>query len=160
MSPSRHRRYARLSMSAFMALFVLTPIASQAEDEAPIGRVKTSSGAAFLIRGEQRKAAEIGDPVHRNETLETGPEGSLGVVFRDETRVSLGPDTQLVVAEYLFAPERQEASFITRMTRGTLLFVSGLISKVSPESTKVQTPAGILGVRGTRFLVKLEASAD
>ena len=113
-----------------------------------------------MVRAEQRHAAEIGDPVHQNDALETGANGSLGIVFRDESRISLGADTRLVVDEYVYAPEREEASFLTRMTRGTLLFVSGLIAKLSPDATEVETPAGILGVRGTRFLVHLEPAEE
>lgn len=160
MSRLPHRSGAQLLAGAVLALLILTPVAAMAQEEAPIGRVKTTAGVAFLVSGEQRKAAEVGDPVLRNVTLETGADGSIGVVFRDESRISIGPDTQLVVDEFVFAPEAEQFSFVTRMTKGTLLFVSGLISKLSPGSTEVQTPTGILGVRGTRFLVKLEPPAD
>ena len=35
-------------------------------------------------------------------------------------------------------------------------FVSGVISKLRPESVSVQTPAGLIGVRGTQFVAKVE----
>ena len=153
----------RLPSRALLALTALAlPVlpAAAAGEEAAVGRVKVTTGEAFVVRAEERKAAEIGDPVHRGDALETGTDGALGVVFRDESRISLGADTRLVVDEYVYAPERQEGSFLARMTRGTLLFVSGLISKLSPDSTEVETPAGILGVRGTRFLIYLEAPEE
>jgi hypothetical protein len=94
--------------------------------------------------------------VYQYDVLNTDSEGSLGIVFIDESSLSLGPDTTLTVDEYVFAPGTNEGSFLSRVTRGTLLYVSGLIAKVSPESVAVETPVGTIGIRGTRFMVKVE----
>jgi len=37
--------------------------------------------------------------------------------------------------------------------------VSGKIVKQSPEAMRVKTPAAIMGVRGTEFVVKVDESA-
>ncbi len=131
----------------------LLPAAAAAADP-PAGRVKNSSGAAFVIRGELTTPARPGLEVFQNDTLETGEDGSLGVTFRDESRLALGPGTRLVVDDYVYQPEG-EKSFLTRLVRGSVLSVSGLIAKLSPGSSKMETPDGTIGVRGTRFLVKL-----
>jgi hypothetical protein len=132
---------------------LLLPAAAAAA-EPPAGRVKNSSGAAFVIRGELRTPARPGIEVYQNDTLETGEDGSLGVTFRDESRLALGPGTRLVVDEYVYQPQG-EKSFLTRLVRGSVLSVSGLIAKLSPGSSAMETPDGTIGVRGTRFLVKL-----
>ena len=142
---------------AFWILFgtmLALPAAARADE--PAGMIKTASGAAFVVSGGQRMPAEIGRALMRNDVLETGRDGAIGVTFRDNATVSIGPDTQLALDDFVFAPEREQYSFVTRMTRGTMAFVSGTISKLSPESVAVKTPVGTIGVRGTRFLVKLD----
>lgn len=141
------------------ATFILSALpaagATVATPETPIGRVKSVDGRASITTGDRQRAAAPGEPVYLHDVVETAGDGSLGIVFSDESRLSIGPDTRLTVDEYVFAPAEGEASFLARMARGTLLFVSGLIAKISPGAAAVETPVGTLGIRGTRFLVKL-----
>ena len=151
-SPAR-RPAAVLAVLALLAA-TLTPAAA-AEERKAIGRLKEVAGTATIVSGEQTRPARPGEPIYLLDVVETAGDGSLGIVFTDESRLSIGPDTRLTVDEYVYAPARGEASFVTRIVRGTLLYVSGLIAKVAPGSSRVDTPVGTLGIRGTRFLVKL-----
>ena len=120
-----------------------------------IGRVKTSEGEAFVVHQGIRQAATVGTWVFSGDAIVTGGDGAVGVTFRDNTMISVGPDTNYVIDEFVFAPSDQKLSFVSRMSKGTLHFVSGKIAKLSPESVKVATPTGTLGVRGTRFVLKI-----
>jgi hypothetical protein len=88
--------------------------------------------------------------------LQTGAAASLGVSFKDNTMMSFGPDTELTVDEYLYAPAQNELKMSTRLIRGTLNYIAGVIARLSPEAVTVKTPTGIIGVRGTQFLAKVE----
>lgn len=147
-----------LNRSLVMLLCALALAMTQPSiaEEAPIGRIKSTSGTPTIVHNGVSRDAVLGGPIFQYDQLETDREGSLGIVFVDESSLSLGPDTNLIVDEYVFAPETNEGSFISRVTRGTLLYVSGLIAKVSPESVAVETPVGTIGIRGTRFMVKIE----
>jgi hypothetical protein len=70
--------------------------------------------------------------------------------------VSLGPDTEVTIDEYLFAPANGELKLAASLAKGTLQYISGVIAKLRPEAVSVKTPTGIIGVRGTRFLAKVE----
>jgi len=123
----------------------------------PIGRVKEVQGTASITSNGGRSAARVGDAIYLQDVLETGSDGAMGVTFKDESQLSLGADTSMTVDEFVYAPGGQEeASFLTKMTRGTVLFVSGLIAKSSPDAAKVETPEGTIGIRGTRFVVSVE----
>jgi len=74
--------------------------------------------------------------------------------------LSLGPNSSLVIEAYLFEPDRRAYSFISRITNGTLQYVSGLIAKLSPGSVEIKTPVATLGLRGTRLLVRVDGDAD
>lgn len=124
--------------------------------DAPIGMVKTTAGPAFVDMNGQRYAAALGMPVYLGSRLVTLNGGSLGVTFRDETVMSIGPDTQLVMDQYLFAPRQGQLSLVASLLRGTLNYVSGQIAKLRPEGVNVNTPTGMIGVRGTQFVARVD----
>ena len=49
-----------------------------------------------------------------------------------------------------------ELKLSTQLTRGTLNYISGVIAKLKPTAVTVKTPTGIIGVRGTQFVAKVE----
>lgn len=124
-------------------------------DDVPIGYVKTLTGDAFIISGDSQQAARVGSAVRRGDRIRTLADGSLGLTLKDNTMMSLGPDTEIGVDEYLYAPARNELRLGARIVRGTLQFVSGIIAKLKPEAVTIATPTATIGVRGTRFLVKV-----
>ena len=127
---------------------------AQAQTEA-IGYVKNVTGEAWVSNGGQRVRATPGSAVMLGSKLQTGPAASLGVNFKDDTQMSFGPDTELVVDEYLFAPADKKLGFSTRLVRGTLNYISGQIARLKPDTDPVRTPSGIIGVRGTQFVVRV-----
>ena len=70
--------------------------------------------------------------------------------------MSFGPDTELTVDEYLYAPAQGQLQLTTKLARGSLNYVSGVIAKLKPEAVQVKTPTGIIGVRGTQFVARVE----
>jgi len=141
-----------------LGLATLAPTSVRAQDPTPIGHVKSLDGAAFIITGDDRRAAKLGDAIVQNDVLETGEPGAIGVTFIDDTMVSLGPDTRLTIDEYVFSPADGQYSFVSKVGKGTMLFVSGVMGKLAPEAVSVETPAGTIGIRGTRFLVQVKDS--
>ncbi len=148
---------SRLLLPGVLSLGLCLPSLGVAQaTETAIGNVKEVSGAAFIVSGGDRRPASLAEPVFQNDTLETAADGALGVIFTDDSRLSIGPDTSLTIDEYVFDPGEKDAAFLSRMARGTLLYVSGLIAKLSPESTSVETPVGTIGIRGTKLLVEIQ----
>lgn len=126
-------------------------------DDAVVGFVKIAEGEASLVDGQNIAPATAGMPLHVGSIIKTGNNGRLGATFKDNTVMSFGPDTEVVIDEYLFAPVDGGFKLSVNMLKGTLHYISGVIAKLKPEAVSVKTPAGIIGVRGTRFLAKAEA---
>lgn len=139
---------------AFAALLALG--AAAAAEEAAIGQIKSVAGEAQVVAGGERRAAVLGDPVRMGDILQTGADGALGVVFTDQSRLTLGAGSRLEIDEYVFDPARKEGSFLSRISRGTLLYVSGLIAKFNPDASSIEAPDATIGIRGTRLIVTLE----
>ena len=138
---------------ALWLLFCALPVMA---DATVIAYVKVINGEAWLTFADKTQKAELGSPIHLGEQLNTGHDGELGVTFKDETVLSLGPDTSLTVTEFLYDPPQAELKLTAKMLKGALQYISGVIAKLKPEAVVIQTPSGYIGVRGTRFLVLVE----
>jgi hypothetical protein len=136
--------------------FLLTFVNPAAASDGPAGSVKTIKGAASIVRQEKIIPAESGEKIFEGDILRTEADGSLGVIFKDDTLLSLGPNSELVIDGFLFAPAKGKLSFVVRMLKGTAAYLSGISAKLSPESVRFETPVASVGIRGTKFVVKVD----
>ena len=120
-----------------------------------IGVVRTASGDATVTRGNKTLPAAPGMKILVGDTLGTGPDGSLGVILRDDSSLSIGPGSRLVLRSFQFSPSKEKFNLVARITRGTMAYLSGLIGKLAPEKARFETPTATIGIRGTRFAVKV-----
>ena len=119
-----------------------------------IGTVRNSAGKSTITRERRVLPASEGTKLFAGDTLSTGSDGSLGVILRDDSTLSLGPESSFAIQKFLFSPAEGKFGLLVRLTRGTMAYLSGLIGKLSPESVRFETPTASIGVRGTRFAVK------
>ena len=144
---------------ALATIFFLLHISGEAifADTSPIiAVVEKVTGTATVVRQGRTISAKIGLDIYQYDTLRTGPDGSMGVIFNDDTSLSLGPESMLVIDEFVFAPRQGRYSIALRMVKGTLAYFSGLISKLAPESAHIETPTSSIGIRGTKFVARVE----
>jgi hypothetical protein len=139
-----------------VCLLLFGPFAGRGAAEEIVGTVKAVEGAALVVRSGVAADAVTGDLVHEGDVLRTGPDGAMGVLFRDDSSLALGPDTEVAIDSFLFEPAAEELGIVTRMTKGTASYLTGKVARMRPESVRFETPLATIGVRGTKFLVKVE----
>lgn len=139
----------RKMLTACLAMSVL---AVWAADEA--GTVKVVKGGASLERGTQKMALTPGLKVQPGDRIVTGADGSVGITLRDNTLLSAGANSILLLDKFSFNSTTHAGVLDAALKRGTLAVVSGKIAKASPESVQFRTPTAILGVRGTEFVIE------
>ena len=144
---------ARPCVALLFVLLLAAPAAAQAPS--PAGRVKLVSGTAFVVHGGQRMAAAVGTPVFEEDSLTTGADGRIGVTLRDDTRLSVGPQTTIEINRFVYAQSDSQFAFVLRVVRGVVAYVSGRIAKLSPDAVRLETPSAIIGVRGTRLVIQV-----
>ena len=120
------------------------------------GVVKSIKGEVVIFRSGQALEVGEGMRIFMGDRVQTAETGSVGLIFSDDSLVSMGPASEMVVSEYHFVPIENKLSFVIRIFRGTIAYLSGQISKLSPESVRLETPVMTIGVRGTQVLVKQE----
>jgi hypothetical protein len=145
-----------IALTLPMVLAVAVAVAA-AEDA---GQIKVSKGSAQIERSGQKLPASVGHVVQQGDVVITGSDGSVGITFRDNSLVSIGPDSVLAIDRFVFNSTTHQGNFDSTLKQGTLAVVSGKLAKQSPEAMKVKTPAAILGVRGTEFLVRTGPAKD
>jgi hypothetical protein len=115
-----------------------------------VGNAKVVVKTVVGTSGNDQRTLQLLDDVYHNELIETKAESATQLVFQDDTTVTLGPNSKLVLDRFVFDPNQSKGSFIMTATQGVFRFASG---KLSSKSYKINTPAGTLGIRGTEFTV-------
>jgi hypothetical protein len=142
--------------AAALALFLAFTASVSGQDPAA-GRIKMVSGEAFVVRQDAPVPAKVGEPVFQADAVRTGPSGRVALTMKDDTRLSLGPNSEVHLATFEFAPSDGRLGFTLRILRGTLAYVSGRIARLSPESVRLETPSALVGVRGTQLVIHVDA---
>ena len=118
------------------------------------GRIKIASGSVFIVRAGATIPAQPGQVVFEADTLRTGADGRLGLTLKDDTRLSLGPSSEIRLDRFAYAPAEGRLGFVLNVVRGVAAYVSGRIAKLAPDSVRLETPAAIVGVRGTTVVIR------
>jgi len=132
---------------------VAAPVVAQ---ERPVaGRIKVSTGSAFIVRDGAQIPATLGQTVFESDGLRTGSDGKIGLTLSDDTRLSLGPNSELQLQRFLYTPADSGFGLVLKFVRGAATYVSGRIAKLAPDSIRLETPAAIIGVRGTTLAINV-----
>lgn len=138
---------------SLLIVVLLAPSAAFAQDF--VGGLRKVTGPGTIIRDGQQIIARDGIRIKMGDKIITGVNGALGVIFTDNTRISLGANSEINIDQYVFQPAQGTFSFLTELVHGTASYISGAIGKLSPNSVKFKTPTAVVGIRGTSFLVKV-----
>lgn len=144
--------FVNLSCLVLILIGLCTPAAT----EAFVGIVKTLEGSASITRNGETITVVTDMEIQQADVVKTDRQGYVGLVFSDDTRISMGPNTEITIDDYLFEPLEKKLSFVLRLIRGTVSFLSGQIAKLSPDSVQLVMPAATIGVRGTHVLIKVD----
>jgi hypothetical protein len=97
-----------------------------------------------------------GSSLVANEHIRTGEASSAQLLFLDETSVSMGSLSDLVLDRFVYNPNRAAGNVVLSTGRGALRFVTGA---QSPATYTINTPVASIGVRGTIAEVYTYASS-
>jgi hypothetical protein len=148
------RAFARLLPATLVAATLVAGNATAAA-EPFTGIVRSLQGAPVIVRAGTATPAAKGARVEKGDTVKTGPADTIGIVFSDDTVLTLGPGTAIAIDDYAFDPLGKQLSFVARILRGTVRYISGQIAKLRPPAVRLTMPAGTIGIRGTDVLIRV-----
>ncbi|MCE5283326.1 MAG: hypothetical protein LLG93_14645 [Deltaproteobacteria bacterium] len=143
-----------LAIAMGLALFLGANGAGAAGPQ--VGVVKTVKGEALIEREAKALPAKTGDALMEKDEIVTGRDGSMGVIMKDDSVLSIGPQSRLEFKEFAFEPAEKKLSAIYRFKCGTLVYLSGLIAKLRPEAVRFETRTAVCGIRGTYLAISEE----
>jgi hypothetical protein len=152
----RPTRFAAILPMALLGV-ALSGMPADAQPSGTIGRVKIATGRAFVVRAGASIPATPGLALLETDSLKTGANGRLGVSLNDDTRISIGPDSEARLSRYRYARAEGAMALVLNFIRGAAVYASGQIAKLSPDAVRLETPAAIVGVRGTTVAVRVDS---
>ena len=149
-----------VSPRRWVGALVLALVAAPAfAEQVAAGRIKVASGEAFIIRAGETLPASMGQLVFAADSMRTGADGKVGITLKDDTRVSIGPSSEVRLDSFLYTPSDGQLGLALKFIRGVAVYVSGRIAKLAPDSVRLETPAAILGVRGTTLTIRVASES-
>jgi trimeric autotransporter adhesin len=98
----------------------------------------------------------LGQDVVFNERITTEAGGQTQILFVDESTLSVGPNANMVIDQFVYDPNTGAGKFAASLTRGVFRFVGGKLSK-QDNAVTMRTPTATIGIRGGVMLVDLAA---
>jgi len=149
---AQHSNKSRLLCLAFgLGLLVVSGARAQTA-----GEVEFSRGVGFAqTPGQTPRTLGKGLPLREGDRLTTSEGASAIIKMQDGTRMTVRPNSELVLSQYQFKENAQDNGMLMQLVRGGFRAVTGLISKGSPNAARVQTNTATIGIRGTDFDARL-----
>ncbi len=146
------QKRARLALlMGMVAAWPLTGLAAA-------GLVQFTAGDVQLRRGDSLSRLAKGAELDGGDVVLTGTEGRAQIRFSDGGLVALYPDSQFTVTRYADGAGTGEDHFVVNLLRGGMRALTGLIGKRNPASYKVITPTAVVGIRGSAFMLAIDAN--
>lgn len=157
--PSRiiDRRLGILLLVWLLLISVSYPakvLAQKQEDKLIVGMVSAVDGVAEAqVEGEAtwEKLAQK-DDIYIGDSIRTQTNSKIKLVFKDDSIVSLGPQSLMQVKVFDYTPEREQRVSTFSVAQGKARAVVGRLFG-SDSKFEIETPTAVAGVRGTFFMV-------
>jgi hypothetical protein len=138
----------------WLAAFLAAPLLllGQLAHAQAAGEVEFARGVGFAqSAGQAPRTLGKGLPLQQGDRLTTSEGASAIIKLADGTRMTVRPNSELVLQTYQFRENAPDNSMLMQLVRGGFRAVTGLISKNAPNAARVQTSTATIGIRGTDF---------
>jgi hypothetical protein len=138
---------------AFFGGAVFSSVGAMAASGEAVGVIPS----AELDLAGQITTLVVGSDVDIGQTVKTGTAGQVELLFSDGTKLVVGPNSALLIEDYLFRGDGNAGKLAIDALGGTFRFITGSMSKASYE---INTPTGTIGIRGTIFELFVNAAGE
>ncbi|MFC1690234.1 FecR domain-containing protein [Pseudomonadota bacterium] len=139
---------------ASLALVTSLALSTVAFAQDSSGMVVASRGEVIALSNGGSRELKQGDYVYVNDEIMTSNRSFAVLQFTDGAKVTVRPDTTLIIEQYLYAGNDSDEATLN-LVEGGLRVITGAMAKSNPENYKVRTPVALMGVRGTEFSIML-----
>jgi hypothetical protein len=123
---------------------------------AVVGKTLALTGSVSIQREGKTWQLQVGEYIHLHDRLQTGIVGRVEILFMDQSRIRMAPNTTLEITEYLYQPEKKKRKGLLSLWAGKARFIVNDLVDYTQKDFEVRTQAGIAGTRGTDFVMELK----
>ncbi|HQU66715.1 MAG TPA: FecR domain-containing protein [Albidovulum sp.] len=114
----------------------------------PVGSAVRVVQGATLERAGQAVTLRAGQSVESGDVITTDRRGQVQLLFNDQTRIAVGPNSLLTVDDIRFRQTGKARKFAVSAVAGGFRFLSGTSAR---SAYAINTPTATMGIRGTAF---------
>lgn len=96
--------------------------------------------------GGSTVALTVGAQVVHKERIHTTPTGSVQLLFLDKSSLSIGPNTSILIDEFVYDPNTNTGHMVAKLTEGAMRYVGGQLSHQG--AVTISTADATIGIRG------------
>jgi hypothetical protein len=111
-----------------------------------------NTDATGTAPGAATRPLVIGQQVVHREHIVTDAGGQAQLLFLDESAMTIGPNSDVTIDEFVYDPATGKGRLAMNATRGVMRFVGGKLSK-NEDAVSLKTPAATIGIRGGIFVL-------
>ena len=141
---------------AILAGLVLTAATSAVPAQERVGvSTAVNPEATGISPGQAPRQLAIGQDVIFNEHITTKADGQTQLLFVDESSMTVGPNSDLTIDQFVYDPKSGTGKLAMSATRGLLRYVGGKLSK-EDGAVSLRTATATLAVRGGAFIAQID----
>src|SRR5215207_5570236 len=135
----------KIAVKAVLAAAGLALVGHVAEAQ-QVGTAAAVNPAAQARGTGGSRTIVIGQSIAHKERIQTTAAGSVQLLFVDKTSMTIGPNSDLAIDEYVFDPKANTGRLSATLSKGIMRFVGGQVSHTG--NAEIATPTGLVGIRG------------
>ena len=150
----------RKSILAFITFIVLFCTTALAQITGPkVGEIIGSMGTTWNEREGQTENTSTGYELQMNDFLQTGEDGGMIIHYLDDTKFTMGPNTELIIDEFAFDTSVVpiELAMNISVQVGSFTYESGSVSSLGGE-VNINAGNATITVQGTAFSGTVDTS--
>ena len=113
---------------------------------AGVGTVEHDEGRTWNERSNKTENIDLGYEVLMNDFYQTGEDGQIGIIFQDETSVTVIENSELMIDDFVYDPATNAGELAFNVTVGSFRYVSGAIAANNEQTVKITTPSATITV--------------
>jgi hypothetical protein len=145
---ARLLRARRMAGAAALVAMALATGTAPAVAQDPLGTAVAVRPTAQGELGGTRVTLVDGNALFQGQTIATDTTGEVQILFADNTRMVVGPNSTLIIETYLLQNANTVANLTVNALGGSFRFISG---NSPPQNYNINTPTGTIGMRGTQL---------
>ena len=144
-------RIGLLAATAAIAFSAVAP--AMADEEIGVVFEREFRGAEGTRTSGETRDLRWNEPVFSEETVMTGPDAHTELQFVDQTHLSVGANSQVVLDSFVYDPSQGTGDAVITFGKGFFRFVTGDMNK---DAYQLETPSATLAIRGTIFQLLID----